>query len=300
VCPADPHQQKVRNAQFMPVSRWERDESGRGPAQRCTLPASSYRYPSISGIREIEAFAMSYRRMWAALPAVALMSVVTLAAGCAASTTSAAPGAPAVSQSGTGQGGTPTPGESAPAASASAQPGSPLPTQAPSGTPTPGESDCSNWPSSVPDGPLPLTFVPVQALRCVQGTTTVPGKGVYASATLERATKDLGILVDALRGPSGHMLPGTICPMLAMVPPQLVLVAGNGAMISPRFPVDDCGMIQPGVLSALAKMPWQVVSVRLLSKLPDVSVTAVPNPSGAIPGGSSGSEKGIPQVAANS
>jgi hypothetical protein len=30
----------------------------------------------------------------------------------------------------------------------------------------------------------------------------------------------------------------------------------------------------PEVLSALAKMPWQVVSVRLLSKLPDVSVTS--------------------------
>jgi hypothetical protein len=27
------------------------------------------------------------------------------------------------------------------------------------------------------------------------------------------------------------------------------------------------------VLSALAKLPWQVVSVRLLSPLPDVSVT---------------------------
>jgi hypothetical protein len=127
---------------------------------------------------------------------------------------------------------------------------------------------------------------------------------VYASATLERATKDLGILVEALRRPSGHMMPGTMCPMLAMIPPQLVLIAGNGAMISPRFPVDDCGMIQSGVLLALAKMPWQVVSVRLLSKLPDVSVTApaTPNPSGAVPGGSSGSgsEKGIPQVAANS
>lgn len=245
---------------------------------------------------------MSYRRMWATLPAVALMPVIMLAAGCAASTTSAAPGAPAVSQSGTGQGGTPTPGESAPAASASAQPGSPLPTQAPSGTPTPGESDCANWPSSAPERALPLTFVPVEALRCVMGTTTVPGKGVYASATLERATKDLGILVDALRRPSGHMMPGMVCPALAMIPPQLVLIASNGATITPRFPVDDCGMIQGEVLSALAKLPWQVVSVRLLSKLPDATGTApaVPNPSGPVSGNTGGGEKGIPQVAANS
>jgi hypothetical protein len=233
---------------------------------------------------------MSYRRMWAALPVVALMSVVMLAAGCAASTTSATPRAPAVSQSGTGQGGTATPGESAPAASASAQPGSPPPAHTPPGTPARGVSDCANWPSGVPQGPLPLTFVPVEALRCVLGTKTVPGKGVYVSATLERATEDLGILVDALRRPSGHMMPGTVCPALAMIPPQLVLIAGNGVMISPRFPVDDCGIIQQGVLSALTKLPWQVVSVRLLSQLPDVSVT----------GTGTGGMKGTPQVAANS
>jgi hypothetical protein len=134
----------------------------------------------------------------------------------------------------------------------------------------------------------------VEALRCVLGTRTVPGKGVYASATLERATSDLGILVDALRRPSGHMLPGTVCPALAMLPPQLVLIAGNGAMISPRFPVNGCGMIQGQVLYALAKMPWQVVSVRLLSPPPGFGAT------GTAPAGSSGSEKGVPQVAANS
>jgi hypothetical protein len=166
--------------------------------------------------------------------------------------------------------------------------------------PAPGKPDCANWPSNAPQGPLPLTFVPVEALRCVLGTTTVPGKGVYSSATLERATKDLGPLVDALRRPPGHMLPGTVCPMLAMLPPQLVLIAGNGAMIRPRFPVNGCNLIQPEVLLALSKMPWQVVSVRLLSKLPAVSVTAAPNPSGAAFGGSSGSVKGVPQVAANS
>ncbi|MCW2934422.1 MAG: hypothetical protein JWM19_5384 [Actinomycetia bacterium] len=250
---------------------------------------------------------MSYRRMWATLPAVALLSVVMLAAGCAASTTAAAPGAPAVSQSGTGvsqsgtgQGGTAS--GSAPGATPSAQPGSPgpVPTVTATGTPAPGQPDCANWPTSAPQGVLPPTFVPVQVLRCQLGTTTVPGKGVYVSATLERATQDLQILVDALRRPSGHMLPGTICPALAMIPPQVVLIASNGAMISPRFPVNECGIIQQGVLSALNELRWQALSVRLLSQLPNVSVTApAPNASGPLSGGISGTEKGIPQVGVN-
>ena len=120
---------------------------------------------------------------------------------------------------------------------------------------------------------LPVTFVPVQALRCVLGTTTVAGQGVYTSATLQRATKDLETLVAALRRPSGHMLPGTICPALAMLPPQLVLIAANGAMIRPRIPVNDCGIFQQQVLYALNQLPWQNVSVRRLSRLPNISAS---------------------------
>jgi hypothetical protein len=242
---------------------------------------------------------MSYRRMWATLPAVALMSVVMLAAGCAASTPAAAPGAPTVSPSGTVQGGTAS--GSAPGAPPAVQPPGPVPTVTATGAPGPTGSNCANWPANVPQGELPATFVPVQVLRCQLGTTTVPGKGLYASATLKRATADLQILVDALRRPSGHMLPGTICPALAMIPPQIVLIASNGAMISPRFPVDECGIIQQGVLSALNQLTWQTVSVRLLFHLPNVSVTAptTPNASGPVSVGTGGTENGIPQVGAH-
>jgi hypothetical protein len=89
-----------------------------------------------------------------------------------------------------------------------------------------------------------------------------------------------------------------------MIPPQVVLIASNGAMISPRFPVNECGIIQPGVLSALNELRWQAVSVRLLSQLPNVSVPGTvhvaPNPSGPLSGGTSRGEKGIPQAGANS
>jgi hypothetical protein len=128
----------------------------------------------------------------------------------------------------------------------------------------------------VPQGPLPASFVPVQALRCVTGTTTVPGKGVFFSATLERDTQDLSVLADALRRPSGRMRPGTICPALAMLAPQLVLVASDGSMISPRIPVDPCGIYQQGVLAALAELPWQTVSVRVFAQVPGVSTQASP------------------------
>ena len=245
---------------------------------------------------------MSYRRVRAALPAVALTLVAMLAAGCAASTTAGAPAAPATSQSGSGQGGTSS--SSAPGATPSAQPGSPTPVPTITATGTaPGGSDCANWPSGVAQGQLPATFVPVQVLRCDVGTTTIPGKGVYVSGTLERATTDLGVLVAALRQPSGHMVPGTICPALAIALPQLVLIAGNGAMLTPRIPVNECGIVQQGVLTALRELPWQTVSVRLISRLPDVGVPAtVPATPSASPasGGNAGQANGIPQTNANS
>jgi len=234
---------------------------------------------------------MSYRRVWAALPAVALILVVMLAAGCAASTTAGVSAAPAASH--------PAPG----ATSSSGQPGSPapVPTVTATGTPAPGESYCANWPSGVAQGPLPATFVPVQVLRCDTGTTTIPGKGVYLSGTLERATSDLAVLVAALRQPSGHMMPGMICPALELAVPQLVLIAGNGAMLSPRVPVNDCGIVQQEVLTALKELPWQTVSVRLISQLPDVggtvTVPATPSASPASDGDSH--ENGIPQTNAN-
>jgi hypothetical protein len=74
-------------------------------------------------------------------------------------------------------------------------------------------------------------------------------------------------------------------------------------MIRPRIPVNNCGFVQQQVLSAISKLPWQTVSVRLLSQLPDVNITGtapgLPNPSGPVPGGTSGTMEGIPVSAAN-
>jgi hypothetical protein len=106
----------------------------------------------------------------------------------------------------------------------------------------------------------------------------IPGKGLYLAGTLERATSDLAPLVAALRLSSTHRPPGTMCPMLAMLPPQLVLIAKDGSMLSPAFPLEACGLVQPAVLAALSERPWQTVSVQVV----------VPEPGAATPSASPG------------
>ncbi len=61
-------------------------------------------------------------------------------------------------------------------------------------------------------------------------------------------------------------------------------------MLSPTFPVTGCGLLQSPVLAALNQMPWQTVSVRLLSKVPGSTVSGTAPTAGV---------NGTPAVAAN-
>jgi hypothetical protein len=137
---------------------------------------------------------------------------------------------------------------------------------------------------------MPVTFIPVTALRCVTGDKEIPGKGLYFTATLERSDGDLRALAAALRQPPGHVAQGTMCPMIAMVPPQVVLIDQHGSMISPKFPVDGCDMIASPALRALNALSWQAVSVRVFSRIsggtatPSAGATSDPQPSDLIPG----------------
>lgn len=214
---------------------------------------------------------MSNRRTRAALPAAALRIMTLLATGCAAASSGSGHAA-----SGPGQvaAGSASASGSGPAPAASGSPG-PVPTITTPGTLAPAESACANWPAGAKKGPLPTSFVPVEVLRCITGTKQVPGKGLYLAGTLERATSDFAPLVAALHIPSGHAQRGMMCPMLAMLPPQIVLVAKDGSMLTPIFPVERCGTIVPAVLAALNAMPWQTVSVRLFS-FPQPAATPTP------------------------
>ncbi len=224
-------------------------------------------------------------RAWAVT--AALLAAGALAAGCGTTQAGAPAGAPAPTVSATAASAAPsasaTPswstGSAGPAApSGSAGSAAPVPTVS-GGRVTPGEPACVGWPASAPRASLPASFVPVAVERCLKGIETVPGKGLWQTATLQRADSDLGALVSALHQPSGTHQPGTACPMLAIIPPQVVLISATGQALVPQFPVSGCGLIKSQVLAALAALPWRVVSVRLIAPVPEASG------SGAVPSG---------------
>ena len=193
------------------------------------------------------------------LAAAPLAALVTLAAGCGTVRT------PPGGGSGHGQTATGSPASSL-ASSPTAVSGSPVPTTT-GGPVTPGQPACAGWPSNAARGALPASFVPVAVIRCVTSDQMIPGKGQWEVATLERADKNLAPLIAALRRPAPERNPGALCPYIAMVPPQFVMVGGDGRMIIPRLPLSGCGQVQLQVLAALSGLAWRPLSVRLVSQI---------------------------------
>jgi hypothetical protein len=148
---------------------------------------------------------------------------------------------------------------------------------------TPGKPECAGWPASAPTVNLPVSFVPVAVERCLNGTQTIPGKGLWQTASLQRADSGLDALVSALHQPSGTHKPGTACPMLAIIPPQVLLISATGQELIPRLPVSGCGLIQSRVLAALGTLPWRLVSVRLIAPIPAASSTGTASSGGTVP-----------------
>lgn len=137
---------------------------------------------------------------------------------------------------------------------------------APSAPVAAGKAQCRGWPDA-PAGRVPRPFQPASVLRCVIGTVSVPGKGRWTAAILQKADQGLAPLTGALSSASGHMEPGHMCPQFVIVPPQIVLVSKDGTMIRPSFPVTACGQIQQKVVSALEGLHWQTVSRHLIGKV---------------------------------
>jgi hypothetical protein len=153
-----------------------------------------------------------------------------------------------------------------PAAAAPKVSATPVPTVT-GGTVITGEPACAGWPADATRGTLTAFFNPVAVERCVTGVQNGPGKVEWRTATLEKATKDLTPLVAALLRPSAQHEPGIICPELAMLPPQVVLISSAGKKLIPRLPLSACGLAQSGVLRVLATLSWEPISVRLITKL---------------------------------
>jgi hypothetical protein len=223
--------------------------------------------------------------------AVPLLAAGALVAGCGSVRTGGAADAPPAhgTAPAASAAASSAPASSVPAASAtapasasapaSAAPATPVPTIS-DGPVVPGQPACVGWPTGATSVSLPVSFVPVSVERCVNGAQAIPGKGLWTTATLQRADSGLAELISALRQPSAARHPGTLCPALAEIPPQVVLIGANGEKLIPRLPATGCGLIQSRVLVALSTLPWQPVSVRLIAK---ISGGTAPTVSGAAP-----------------
>ena len=171
--------------------------------------------------------------------ALPLLVAGALAAGCGSASYSA-PAAGGTVAGGTSAGGSTAGGSTAggtPAGGAvhGSAPATPIVPTVSGGPVAPGGAACAGWPAGTGNAALPASFVPVSAERCVNSATTIPGKGLWTTATLQRSTSDLSGLVNALREPSATRKPGTICPALAVIPPQVVLINGAGEKLIPQI-----------------------------------------------------------------
>ena len=189
----------------------------------------------------------------------AVAALAALATGCATASTST----PAATGGASGTGAA----SASPPASASAS-AAPVPTTTTGPPLVAGQPACVGWPRNVTHSKkLPASFVPVAVIRCVTNYQMIPGKGQWETATLERADQGLAPLLTALQRPNQTRPQGTFCSDLVELPPQFVLVGKDGQVIWPALPVTGCGLVQRELLGALAALPWQKVSVRLVAKV---------------------------------
>ena len=189
----------------------------------------------------------------------AVAALAAMAAGCATASTST----PAATGGASGTGAA----SASPPASASAS-ATPVPTTTTGPPIVAGQPECAGWPvNATRSKTLPASFVPVAVIRCVTSFQIIPGKGQWETATLERADQGLAPLLTALQRPNETKPPGTFCSDLVELPPQFVLVGQDGQEIWPTLPRTGCGLVQGEVLGALAALPWEKVSVRLIAKV---------------------------------
>ena len=206
-----------------------------------------------------------------------------LAAGCG--TVAANPGGPNEPANGPSV----VSGSASPSASASGSGSGSAPPSGAHATPVPtvtggpalivGGAACAGWPTDAPHGTLTALFTPVAVERCVTSFQQIAGKGEWETATLERSTDRLATLTAALMQPSAGHKPDVMCPEFVILPPQIVLFSSTGKELIPRLPIGACGAVDTQVLSTLASMTWQPVSVRLVTKIAPVAPKTLPGAS---------------------
>jgi hypothetical protein len=186
-----------------------------------------------------------------------------------ANCSSVASGSASASASGSGSGSAPPSGAHA----------TPVPTVTGGPAVIVGGAACTGWPADAAHGTLTALFTPVAVERCVTSFQQIAGKGEWETATLERSTDRLATLAAALMQPSAGRQPDVMCPEFVVLPPQIVLFSSTGQELIPRLPVGACGGVDTQVLSTLAAMTWQPVSVRLVTKIAPVAPKTFPGAS---------------------
>ena len=69
-------------------------------------------------------------------------------------------------------------------------------------------------------------------------------------------------LAEVLRRPSATPPPGLACAEPGISVPPFMLLGGNGQMIYPKLPTEECGNPQRQVLYAVQALHWMTVSTR--------------------------------------
>jgi len=106
--------------------------------------------------------------------------------------------------------------------------------------------------------PVPPGIQVAWVLRC----RVVQGNGT-STLVAERSTSDPTDLVRALAVPSMPRAK-VVCPMIAVYIPNFALVQKNGQLLVPKLPLNNCGMPQNGVVTALNLMHFTQISSRPL------------------------------------
>jgi hypothetical protein len=114
-----------------------------------------------------------------------------------------------------------------------------------------------------PNGPaartVPASMQVSWVLRC-----TISNKGGSRLLIAEHSTGDIGPLMRALKTPSAQRMK-VVCPMLRVLIPYFALVEADGAVFVPKVPVNNCGMPQSEVTTALNSLRFSTLSTRPIS-----------------------------------
>jgi hypothetical protein len=96
---------------------------------------------------------------------------------------------------------------------------------------------------------------------CTTTTRSYPGEGEWLVAVEQRARSGIDKLLGELRRPSSPVT-AEACTLEMVTVPWFALVDGDGRVVRPAVPTDECRKPRREALAALQSLPYQTVAVR--------------------------------------